>query len=310
MSVGWSDEVDEILGGDLCAGLAYLTPAKGVMIVPMAPLGLRDRERGTVTLTSSLALWTKLERIRKDPGVAVAYHAREHGETDRPGYILVQGRASFDTTPDRAWLKSITPAWDRFLVPKKGGLTGRLLDTYYWQRIAIEIAVERVVHFADDAAESEPVVTGSPRPGAPAPQRAPKNGTAPRVDVAKAAADAARVPHTLLGWCGEDGLPEVVPVRVESHDDTGLRLRTPAGAVPAGGRRAGLTSHRFWPQMVGQDQRLHSGWLDAADGVVDYAPHTRAGYKLPASKLVYHVGCASLATRMRAARKAGIAPAG
>ena len=40
----WSDEVDEILGGDLAAGFAYLTPAKGVVITPMAPLGLRDRE--------------------------------------------------------------------------------------------------------------------------------------------------------------------------------------------------------------------------------------------------------------------------
>src|SRR6185437_13438332 len=40
----WSDEVDEILASDLAAGLAYLTPAKGVVITPMAPLGLRDRE--------------------------------------------------------------------------------------------------------------------------------------------------------------------------------------------------------------------------------------------------------------------------
>ena len=51
MSVGWSDEVDEILGGDLAVGLAYLTPAKGVLIAPMATLGLRDREAGTVVVT-------------------------------------------------------------------------------------------------------------------------------------------------------------------------------------------------------------------------------------------------------------------
>ena len=51
MSVSWSDEVDEILASDLAAGFAYLTPAKGVVITPMAPLGLRDREAGTVTET-------------------------------------------------------------------------------------------------------------------------------------------------------------------------------------------------------------------------------------------------------------------
>ena len=109
MGVSWSDEVDEILTGDLAAGLAYLTPAKGVVIVPMAPLGLRDREAGTVTLTTSLGLWKKLDRVRRNPGVAVAYHAREHGFSDRPGFVLVQGRASFSPTPDRAWLEIQLP---------------------------------------------------------------------------------------------------------------------------------------------------------------------------------------------------------
>ena len=139
MAVNWSDEVDEILAGDLAAGFAYLTPAKGVVITPMAPLGLRDREAGTVTLTTSLALWKKLDRIRRNPGVAVAYHAREHGRTDRPGFVLVQGRASFSTTPDRAWLESITPEWDRFLEPRSSGPIGRLLDVYQWQRVAIRV---------------------------------------------------------------------------------------------------------------------------------------------------------------------------
>ena len=131
VGVRWSDEVDEILTGDLAAAFAYLTPAKGVVIAPMAPLGLRDREAGTVTLTTSLGLWKKLDRVRRNPGVAVAYHAREHGFSDRPGFVLVQGRASFSPTPDRAWLESITPNWDRFLVPRSrrsaGSRSRRLL---------------------------------------------------------------------------------------------------------------------------------------------------------------------------------------
>src|SRR5437588_9667000 len=145
--VSWPDEVDEILASDLAAGFAYLTPARGVVITPMAPLALRDREAGTVTLTTSQAMWKKLDRIRRNPGVAVAYHAREHGLTNRAGFVLVQGRASFPTTPDRGWLESITPEWDRFLGPRSGGLAGRILEVYYWQRVPITIQVERIVAY-------------------------------------------------------------------------------------------------------------------------------------------------------------------
>src|SRR2546426_5655051 len=98
---GWRADVAEILAPDLAAGFSYLTPAKGVVITPMAPLALRDRRAGTVTVTTSQAMWKKLDRIRRNPGVAVAYHAREHGLTDKSGFVLIQGRASFPTTPDR-----------------------------------------------------------------------------------------------------------------------------------------------------------------------------------------------------------------
>lgn len=307
MPAAWPDHVDEILAGDLTAALAYLTPARGVIISPMAPLGLRDREAGTVTLTSSLGLWRKLDRIRKAPGVAVAYHAREHGLTDRPNYVLVQGRASFDPKPDRDWLESITPQWERFLGPRATGLAGRMTRVYYWERIAITIEVERVLFWADAAATGLPEVFGVDRPGLAPPQSPPKKGTAARVDVAKAASHARRVPHTLLGWCGADGLPEVVPVRAATEAEGGLDLDCPVGLIPPGGRRAGLTSHQFWPRMIGQDQRIQTGWLEAGEGRTRYFPHTKAGYRLPRSKAAFTLGCASLALRMRAARRAGVA---
>ena len=308
MGVTWSDEVDEILAGDLAAGFAYLTPAKGVVITPMAPLGLRDRETGTVTLSTSLGLWKKLDRIRRNSGVAVAYHAREHGLTNRPGFVLVQGRASFSTTPDRAWLESITPEWDRFLGPRSSGPVGRLLDVYYWQRVAITITVERIVAYPDDAANEEPEIFGS-APGPPAaPQAAPRGGTEPRVDPGRVAAYAKRLPHTLLGWCGSDELPEVVPVSVAEAGSGGVSLLVPPGSVPPGGRRAGLTSHWFRPRMIGQEQRIHTGWVSSEGaGAALYSPHTKAGYRLPPSKALYALGCATLATRMRAARNAGLA---
>jgi hypothetical protein len=306
MPLDWSDEVDEILASDVAAALAYLTPAKGVLISPMAPLGMRDRDAGTVTLTSSLGLWKKLERIRRDPQVAVAYHARDHGLTDRPGFVLVQGRASFGP-PDRAWLESIAPEWNRFLPPRKGGLVGRALNVYYWQRVRITVEIERVMAFPDTAATGDPVVTGSPRPGPAPAQDEPKKGTGPRLPTKKVATDVERFPHTLLGWCGADGLPEVIPVSGASALGDGIRLDVPAASVPPGGRRAGLTTHKFWPRMVGQEQRIHTGWVAADGNAVTYAPHTRAGYRLPPSSVAYYIGCASLATRMKGARAAGLA---
>ena len=310
MSVEWSDEVDEILGGDLAAGFAYLTPAKGVVITPMAPLGLRDRERGTVTLSTSLGLWKKLDRVRRHPGVAVAYHAREHSLTDRPDFVLVQGRASFSTTPDREWLESITPEWNQFLGPRSTGLVGRMLDVYYWQRVAIDIEVERILAYPSGAAEGVPEVFGPDPPPAPDPQAEPKGGTGPREDVAKIAARAGKLPHTLLGWCGSDGLPKVVPVNGIEAGDDGLRLSLPEGSAPAGGRRAGLTSHWFAPRMVGQEQRILTGWMssDSPDQAL-YAPHTKAGYRLPPSKPLMIAGCASLSRGLKKARAEGLAPA-
>ena len=306
--VAWNDDVDEILASDLAAGLAYLTPARGVVITPMAPLALRDRQAGTVTLTTSQAMWKKLDRVRRNPGVAVAYHAREHGLSDRPGFVLVQGRASFPTVADRDWLESITPQWDRFLGPRATGLSGRLLEVYYWQRVPITIEVERIVVYPDNAATGSPQVLGAP-PAAPAPpQTPPRGGTAPRIDTGKVAAHALRLPHTLLGWCGSDDMPEVVPVAAAEAAASAVMLSVPAGTVPPGGRRAGLTSHQFQSRMIGQEQRVHTGWLesDGSDRVA-YSPHTKAGYRLPASKVAFTLGSASIALRMKKAREMGIA---
>jgi hypothetical protein len=305
----WTDDVDEILASDLAAGFAYLTPARGVVISPMAPLGLRDRQAGTVTVTTSQAMWKKLVRIRRHSGVALAYHAREHGLTDRSGFVLVQGRASFPTTADRGWLESITPAWECFLGPRSAGLSGRLLEVYYWDRVPITIQVERILAYPDDAAIGRPQILGKP-PAEPAPpQQSPRGGTAPRVDATKVAAHARRLPHTLLGWCGSDEMPEVVPVAAVEAGDAGVELSVAAGAVPRGGRRAGLTAHQFQPRMIGQEQRVHTGWLesDGSDRVL-YAPHTKAGYRLPTSKAAFTLASGTIAFRMRKARQVGVAP--
>ena len=300
MAVQWDDEVDEILGNDLAAAFAYTTPAKGVVITPMAPLGIRDRERGMVTLSSSLGLPKKLIRIRDNPDVAIAYHAREHSRLDRGQYVLVQGLASFDPKPDRGWLESITPEWEEFLGPKQTGLLERWLDVYYWQRVAIRIEVKRVLSWPSAGCAGEPQVFGEPLPELPPePQSEPRKGTAARESTTRLTRHTNRLPHTLLGWVGADGLPEVIPVSVVAADEQGVDLASAA---------AGLTSHAFRPRMIGQEQRVHTGWLTRDGDRIRYAPHTKAGYALPPSKALVVVG-STFATRsgIRKARAAGLA---
>ena len=83
-----------MLSGDLVGTVGSPTPAGGVVLNSVTPLGLRDRELGTVTFTTSLGFGKKLERIAADPRIAVAYHTRQHGHSTRPGLVVVQGSAS------------------------------------------------------------------------------------------------------------------------------------------------------------------------------------------------------------------------
>src|ERR1700745_386785 len=101
----WGDVEDAIIGGDLTAALAYVTPAGGVVLTPVAPIGLRDRSAGTVGFTTSLGFGRKLDRIKLNPNVALAYHAREHGFANSPRYVLVQGTATYNARPDEELLE-------------------------------------------------------------------------------------------------------------------------------------------------------------------------------------------------------------
>jgi len=103
--VRWPDDIDEVLDADVVVALAYRTPAGGVVISGVSPIGLRDRDAGTVGFTTSLGFGRKLERIRRNPQVALAFHAREHGRSRRADYVLVQGTVSEVLRPDEAYLR-------------------------------------------------------------------------------------------------------------------------------------------------------------------------------------------------------------
>jgi len=314
MTDHWPVEVDEILCGDQAVALAHRTPARGVVLTPVTNFALRDRKAGIVTLNSSIGMWRKLARIRQDPQVAVAFHTREHGFSDRPEYVLAQGKASLSSLADRdAWLDSMGESWERFGGQPRdvGRLWDRWLRAYHW-RVNIEVAVERMVVWPDLACRGEPDVYGTALPAKPSePQQPPARGTGPRVKHPRAAKKAARLPNVLLAWVGADGFPVVVSVEIVGTETRGILLETAAAVVPPGGRRAGLTAHWFSRHVVGQRQRKYTGWLEAEQAAtrVIYAPHTERGYSLPSWRWAYNLG-AGFATRRgyREARRAGFTP--
>ena len=314
MSVTWPDEVDEILAGDAAAGFVYLTPAKGAVITPMAPLGQRDREAGTVTrqhLAGTVeearagARRTPRSRSPTTPASTASATGRE--------FVLVQGRGQL---PDRAAARvagAVEPAWEKFLGTEEHGPDRpRWLEVYYCQRVPITIEVKRVLRLARrDLRRRARTSTASRCPPRRRRRSRRRTGTGPRVDAAKAAqAWLDALPHSLLAWAGADGLPMAVSVGVTGSDARRASGSTLPAIVPPGGRRAGLTSPPLRAHMVGQEQRIHTGWLEAAARVTaSYAPHTKAGYKLPASKALFTFG-AGVGTRagIRKARERGLAP--
>ncbi|HEV2812166.1 MAG TPA: hypothetical protein VGW10_02840, partial [Solirubrobacteraceae bacterium] len=181
----WDDAADEVLAGDQVIGLAYVTPARGVVITPVTNFGpLRDRSAGTIgAVNSSVGVWKKLERIRSNPQVALVYHSRTHGFTDRPEYVLVQGRATIGA-PDPDYPGTLGETWERSGGDTDFGRFLRWLLRAWLRRVALDVQVERVVVWPDLAGRGEPRVLGAPLPAEPPPsQSPPKGGTAPRVRV-------------------------------------------------------------------------------------------------------------------------------
>jgi hypothetical protein len=305
----WADDIDEILTGDLTAALAYCTPAGGAVVTAVAPIGMRDREHGTVTFTTSLGFGKKLERIKRNPRVALAYHAREHGFAAHPDFVLVQGEAMPQTRPDRAFLEDVVgPQAERFMGPPRRGklFWDRWLQEYYADRVPVTVRVERIVAWPDPRGAGEPRVFGTPPPlEPPSPQAEPKNGAGPRLDASKAARRIAALPNQLLAFVGADSYPEVWPVTIGGGNPGGVSLSA-ARPLPPGGRRAGLLAHRYNARLVGLAARGHTGWMsvDADEQQALYAPHSGFAFRAPGNKTLLLLANGFLAKRgLRQARR-------
>ena len=308
--VQWDDAVNEVLTGDITAALAYVTPAGGAVVTAVAPCGSAVRAEGVVGFTTSLGFGKKLERIVRQPSVALAYHSREHGFSTSAQFVLVQGGATVDLTPSEQRLKAFEPQATRYLgAIKRGAVWDRLLREYYGERVFVDVDVRRIIAWPDLQAAGDPLVVGDAPAGPPDPQAPPKNGTGPRVDVTGIAGRITALPHRVLAFRGADGFPVVVPVELAGHDADGLRLVDTHGLLPPGGRRAGLLAHSYRPQLVGLSTRVLTGWLDVADdGAAVYAPHTSKGFTAPPNKHLLLVTNGLVAKYgFHKARRAGVA---
>ena len=283
--VRWSDDAESVIKGDITTAAAYVTPAGGAVVTAVAPCGLSQRDSGVVGFTTSLGFGKKLERIIRDPHVALAYHARDHGFSASPLFVLAQGAASVDVRPSPERLRAMAPQAERYLgKARQGRLWDPLLHEYYFERVFVDIALDRVVTWPDLSASGGMAVTGAAWPGPADPQPPPAGGTSPRIDVGKAAARIAMLPHRLLAYRGADGFPVVVPIQIAGHDQRGLRLVVPPGLLPPGGRRAGVLAHAYRAQLIGLTSRVFTGWLEAGDEGAVYAPHTYKGFVAPPRK--------------------------
>jgi hypothetical protein len=238
--VAWPDEVEEILAGDLVVAVGSPMPKGGVALYSVTPLGMRDRDAGTVTFTSSLGFGRKLERIAADPHIAVAYHTRQHGHTDRRGLVVVQGIATVRGASDRERDEVAAQAAEHMGQVVTGRFWDRWLSVYYYDRVLVDVAVVRMLWWPDGTLDDEPVVIGTAPPAAPpVPQTPARDATTPRVPLRSVRRSLSH-PHLLLGYVQSDGVPVIVPVDVDGTDEHGLVL---GGAVPrtlpAGGRCAG-----------------------------------------------------------------------
>lgn len=304
---GWSNETDEVLAGDLTAALTYVTPAGGAVSVVVAPVGLRDRAEGWVAFTTSLGFGRKLDRIRRDNRVALAFHTREHGTATSDQFVLVQGRAEIVTEPDPEFVAIIRQQAESVLGPSLTGVFwDRWLREYNEVRVPVRVTAHRLISWPDSRAAGIPLVLGAPSASQPAPQQPPAKGTAARLDVVKAGRRFGKHPHRLLSYRGGDGFPVTLPVSVVGIDEDSILLSTAAaGLLPDGGRRAGLMTHTYGPRIAGPSTRYHTGWLErTGTRTATYFPHTAGGFSAPRQKVLQMFVTGLMAKQgVRAARR-------
>ena len=259
------------------------------MLNSITPLGMRDRAAGTVTFTTSLGFGRRLERIAADPRIAVAYHTRRHGHTDRPGLVLVQGVAS---------VRAISDAGREDLAAQAAQHIGQVvsrrfwdwwLTVYYVDRVLVDVAVRRILSWPTGSVRDDVLVVGEPLPD-DRPLRRPRHARRQQPGSLRPRSGGRRPSRTCCSAsCRVTACRR--SSRSRSHRPTtpvwcsgdGMHL------LPPGGRCADFLAHDFRPKLIGLSTATYTGWLEV-DGPARWTPHTRHGFVAPPNKTLLLLG--------------------
>ena len=264
MPVSWPDDVDEVLGGDMTAALAYVTPAGGTVVTAVAPCGLRDRDAGHGHLHH---LVRPAQEARADRSATrTSRSPTTPASTASPTatqFVLVQGSARPIPATDLDWNENVLgPAAARFMGRSAhrgllGSLAARVLRR---PRAGDRSTWSESWSGRRSTASGEPEVHGSPRPAAPEPAVRAEEGH-------RAARRRRRRPPASSPASPTCCCPGASPTAIRrwcrcASSERGRRRHPPrAGAapLPAGGRRAGVLAHSYEANLTGLRSRQHTG---------------------------------------------------
>jgi hypothetical protein len=247
---------------------ASLTQAGAPVTVPSTPYV------GTSTLdvSTGLAYPAKAERARRNPKVALLF-ADPIGIADAP-VALVQGHAAvrdshLQENTDRyvrlaaSKLPEATKGQPRFLLRRM---------RFYYARIWIEIAPQRIRWWQDRSLSSEPLEwradPSQPLPESdPAPTgRQPSAWLSPPADWREVAARAVReLPLADLTFVDADGYPACIPVSAGALTGEEVPLEIGAGAPPVQAGPVCLTVHGHDAAFTTQENHTLVGTLEQSE---------------------------------------------
>ena len=299
--------------GDLTAALAYVTPAGGAVVTAVAPVGLRDRDAGTVSFTTSLGLRQEARADRAQPARR-ARLPRPRARLRRRARLRARAgrRGPVDRASPRIPRETLRPPATRFMGPPKEGklFWDRWLREYYQDRVPVAVEVERVSVWDDLRLRRPPRrARGAARPASRRAQAEPKQRHRPARRRGAGRPAPARPRPRAARLRRRRRLPRGrARSRSATAGPTGIRLssRAPAAAGRPAGRASSATP--TGAKLIGLAARQHTGWLTVDEHGAVYAPHTESGFRAPPNKtllllLQRPAGEAGPAARPQAARQ-------
>jgi general stress protein 26 len=151
--------VVEMVEAALVTELSVVRPDGRPMTYPLIPL--RDGER--IVMTSSVLFSKKLEHLKADPRVSLAFSdpVALGGRTDR---ATIQGLARVvDGDPHTDW-ERVLPLWSAKEPAILAFLKARVAFPLFFERAVIEVEPTRVFYWPDGDTRLAPEVTVAPAP--------------------------------------------------------------------------------------------------------------------------------------------------